>query len=75
VTPGTTLVLLGLGLGALVVTGPSTPQPSLRARADALRTLTITAQRNSASAAQLARDFRARWSAAEDAARRQEDHG
>jgi hypothetical protein len=77
VTPGTALVLLGFGLGALVVVGGSGTRDirvseSPRERADALRSRTIEAQAISARASQAARDLMDQWSRAEEAARKTE---
>jgi len=77
VTPGAVIVLLGFGLGALVVAGQSSPRgatesSSPRERADALRAKTIQAQQASARASRTARELMAAWSAAEDAARKEE---
>jgi HD-like signal output (HDOD) protein len=71
-TPGTALVLLGFGLGALIVVGRSNPRAlplSPREQADTLRKRALEAQRCAARASQLARDLAARWTEAEDAAR------
>lgn len=60
-TRGTTLVLLGFGLGALILAGQSSPRAEAAPR-DALRARAIEAQRISAIATQRARDLAARWS-------------
>jgi hypothetical protein len=74
-TGGVAIVLLGLGVGVVVAanrsSAPTTPQ-SPRARADALRVQAADAQLASARASQIAREITARWSVAEDAARKEE---
>jgi hypothetical protein len=72
VTPASALVLIGFGVGALAVAGRGVSRaPSLRAQADMLREQTRQAQLNSAQASLHARELAARWSALEDAARRE----
>ncbi len=63
-TPGTTLVLLGFGLGALVVASQRNDRGSHRSIADdaTLRARAIEAQQISARASQRARELAALWS-------------
>ena len=72
-TAGTALVLLGFGLGTLIAASQAAPREpqSPRARADNLRERAAFAQQSSARAAQYARELAARWSDAENAARRE----
>lgn len=62
---GTTLVLLGFGIGALILTSPRTRREDPRAPAptadDQLRARAIEAQRASARASQRARELTAQW--------------
>lgn len=70
-TAGTALVLLGFGLGTLIAASQAAPYASPRARADMLRERALEAQQRSAQASRAARELTARWSEAENAARRE----
>jgi len=66
VTPGTAIVLLGFGIGALVVAGRAEPRGVVRPqdRPEELRDRAIEAQVRAATASREARELTARWSSA-----------
>lgn len=67
-TRGATIVLLGVGVGAIVVASRASaraPAPP-RERPDDLRARVVEAQRISARASLLARELAERWSAAQE---------